>query len=302
MTLLPRLALATPPDGREPAPASLAMLAGLNRVGWRVQHFRSRARPFGTASVHQITGLPGRHLDAWLMPPATCREVFARGCRQAEIALVEGALDDIHQRPDPFPFDRPGWLGPIREALDLPTLAMVPCPHLDRGVHLPAVPPEADAVLIDGLERREDFETIRHLVQLLIKKPVVGAVEALPGIRAALAGTPTDELLDEEIVDRLGASFLRFADLRAIRALRKAARSPSRTAGAGVTDAGSEWPTPRTRRSVAITRTRWRLSKHSVRNWSSSRRCVTRPYRKRWIWSSSVAGFQTATPTSLRRT
>ncbi len=133
MTLLPRLALATPPDGGEPAPASLAMLAGLTRVGWRVQHFRSRARPFGTASVDQITGLPGRHLDAWLMPPGD----LSGGLRAAVVDRPRSpwsrALDDINQRPDPFPFDRPGWLGPIREALNLPTLAFGSLPSSRSG-------------------------------------------------------------------------------------------------------------------------------------------------------------------------
>src|SRR5262249_15407814 len=87
---LPRLGLATRATGPEPSVASLAMLAGLTERGWRVQHFRTRACPTAKEAVGQVTGLPGRHLDAWLMPPAVCRGLFARAGASAELSVVEG--------------------------------------------------------------------------------------------------------------------------------------------------------------------------------------------------------------------
>ena len=74
--------------------ACLSMLAGLTQRRWRVQHFRTRACPTATEAVGQVTGLPGRHLDAWLMPPDVCRELFTRASRSAELSLVEGTLDE----------------------------------------------------------------------------------------------------------------------------------------------------------------------------------------------------------------
>ncbi len=218
MTRMPRLALAIPSLSPEPSAASLAMLAGLTRLGRRVQHFRSRARPFGTESVAQVTGLPGRHLDAWLMPPDVCRDVFIRGMRQADLALVEGTLEEIRQRHDPFPFDRPGRLEPIAEALDLPTIGLVPCRKAE-GFHLTNVPDRVDALLLDGLECPEDFDSLRKLIQMVVKKPVLGAVEALPEIREALSRTPTDCPLPEHVIGLLADSFLRFADLNTLQNL-----------------------------------------------------------------------------------
>ena len=78
MNEFPRLALATSAEDAEPSVACLSMLAGLTRRRLRVQHFRTRACPTATEAVGQVTGLPGRHLDAWLMPPEVCRELFAR--------------------------------------------------------------------------------------------------------------------------------------------------------------------------------------------------------------------------------
>ena len=94
MNEFPRLAVATSAEGAEPSVACLAMLAGLTERRWRVQHFRTRACPTATEAVGQVTGLPGRHLDAWLMPPAVCRGLFARAAVSAELSIVEGTLGE----------------------------------------------------------------------------------------------------------------------------------------------------------------------------------------------------------------
>lgn len=218
MIHLPRLALATPATGTEPSSASLAWLAGLTERRWRVQHFRSSACPTGTQAVGQVTGLPGRHLDAWLMPDPVLRTLFSRGAREAELSLVEGTLED---KPSPIglpPYDQPGRLRPLIDALDLPTVAVLPCPARD-GFHLPRIPEGVDAVFLDELDDPADFELYRRMITLTTKTPVVGAVEAFPEVRAALRQAPRDRPIPEELFARLAASFLRFADLAAIRAL-----------------------------------------------------------------------------------
>ncbi|SIO16263.1 cobyrinic acid a,c-diamide synthase [Singulisphaera sp. GP187] len=226
MGFQPRLALATPASGPEPSPASLAWLAGLTDRRWRVQHFRSRACPFGTEAVGQVTGLPGRHLDAWLMPDDVCRRLFLRGARQADLCLVEGTLEEPTAPLESAQHDRPGGLAPIAEALDLPVVALVSCLPLDQ-FHLPHLPAGVDAVLLDGLENPDDYEAYRNLVTLMARKPVLGAVEALPEVRAAIRQSPRDQPLDDDLFRKLGASFLRFADLGAIRNLAQSRPFPS---------------------------------------------------------------------------
>lgn len=220
MMVLPRLALATPGTGIEPGPASLGLLAGLRTLRWRVQHFRSRACPTGSAAVLQATGRPGRHLDAWLMPDPLCRCVFARGAAQADLAVVEGTLD----RPAPNASDedrrcaRPGGLAPVARALDLPVIALVEAPRW-ADLHLPAIPPGVDALLLDGIEDPAEFDRIEAAARLMTGLPVVGAVEALPGARRILAETPRDRPLPDGVVAAFGSSFLRFANLPLIRSL-----------------------------------------------------------------------------------
>jgi cobyrinic acid a,c-diamide synthase len=218
MIRLPRLALATSSQGAEPALANLALLAGLTDRRWRVQYFRSWACPTGTEAVEQITGMPGRHLDTWLMPPDVCRRVFVRGASRADLTVVEGTLDEDPTAPDQVPCNHPGPIGPLAEALDLPLVSVLDCPRLER-LHLPRLSAGIDAILIDGLEDRAEFDAIRRVVSLALNKPVIGAVEALPDTRQAIRDAHRLGTVPKELFDLLGASFLRFADLATIKAL-----------------------------------------------------------------------------------
>ena len=130
--------------------ACLAMLAGLTQRSWRVQHFRTRACLTSKEAVGQVTGLPGRHLDPWLMPDAVCRRLFARAAATAELSVVEGTLGTpIDGSPCGW-CEHPGDLRPIAEALDLPIVAVVSCRGGDSDTfHLPMIPERADAVLLD---------------------------------------------------------------------------------------------------------------------------------------------------------
>lgn len=219
MTTLPRLALATPATGSDPSYASIAWLAGLTSKRWRVQHFRSHACPTATEAVGQVTGLPGRHLDSWLMPDPVLRTLFARGAQRADLALVEGTLESVETLfAARKACDMPGRLAPIVEALALPVVAVVRCAK-GEDFHLPRIPIDVDAVFLDGLENPADFECYRRMIALASRKPVLGALEAMPQVRAAILETPRDQPIAEELVAALGASFLKFADLAAIRAL-----------------------------------------------------------------------------------
>jgi cobyrinic acid a,c-diamide synthase len=109
--------------------------------------------------------------------------------------------------------------------LDLPVVAVLPCSSWD-GFHLSRLPDSVDAVFLDGLEDPEEFEQFRTMVSLVTRRPVLGAIEAFPELRAALRQAPRESPLPEELVHRLGASFLRFADLAAIRALARSRPFP----------------------------------------------------------------------------
>jgi cobyrinic acid a,c-diamide synthase len=205
----PRLGLATPSDATEPATATLAMLSGLSQKGWRVQHFRCHARPAPDVLVEATTGRASRHLDAWLMPPDVCRDVFARGLRHADLALVEGTLDESPPRTCARAAGGPGRLGPIAETLDLAIVGVVDCRR--DPIHLPQLSPAVEAVLLVGIRSHAHFAECRRLVECLSGRPVLSGVEAVP------VAHPED--LTDEAIAGLGQTFLRLLDARVLRRL-----------------------------------------------------------------------------------
>jgi cobyrinic acid a,c-diamide synthase len=221
----PRVGLAVGSTGPEPATAGIALLAGLNSRRVVVQHFRARACLTRTEVVRQAAGQPGRHLDAWLMPPEVCRAVFKRGFGSAHLAVVEGTLDPPRPGPASEQLFRPGQLRPIAEALDLPTIAVVPCPKGD-DFHLANLPDGIDAILLDELADPDDYPRLKHLVGLLARRPVIGAVEELPEVRRALAGVEPQHPAPDDLIGPLAESFLRFADLDAIGELSRSRPMP----------------------------------------------------------------------------
>jgi cobyrinic acid a,c-diamide synthase len=193
---------------------ALALMAGLTESRWRVQHFRTRACPAPTDVAGQVTGLPGRHLDSWLMPPPVCRSLFARGTRAAELAVVEGTLDQPLTISSCSQSGVPGDLKPIAETLDLPIIAVVPVTESPGGdFHLPRLPDGIDGVLIDQLPDSADLPRLRRLFRLAFDLPVLGALETLPALRDELARAPRDWVLPEEIVSTLAEQFLHHCDL-----------------------------------------------------------------------------------------
>src|SRR5262249_28176380 len=183
----------------------------------RVQHFRTRACLTAKEAVGQVTGLPGRHLDAWLMPPGVCQGLFARAGAPAELSVVEGTLSEPVVDLTCGMCEHPGDLRPIAEALALPILGVVSCRGADaESFHLPMVPDGADAILLDEIPGPEELPRLRRLIELASGLPVIGAVEAMPEVRAALERQPSDRRLPEDLIDALACGFLPHADLAAL--------------------------------------------------------------------------------------
>ncbi len=152
------------------------------------------------------------------MPPEVCRRVFARGSCGVDLALVEGTLEEGSTRINREHYARPGALRPLSASLDLPTIALLPCARWS-DLHLGGFSTGVDAFLIDELEDPEDFHRIASDVRMITKKPVIGAIEALPSARQALAEAPPNGPVDPDLLDALSRSFLRFADLPALKNL-----------------------------------------------------------------------------------
>jgi len=92
MAALPRIAIAAVQPQADLTAMVWGLMDALQRHGRRVQNFLSHAYFAPRDGATAITGLPPRHVDSWLMPEALCREVFVRGCRTSDLAIVEGSF------------------------------------------------------------------------------------------------------------------------------------------------------------------------------------------------------------------
>ena len=102
-------------------------------------------------------------------------------------------------------------------------------PARPESLHLPRLPEGIDAVLLDELTDPAALPRLKRLFGLGAKLPVIGAIEMMPGARAALEKAPRDRLLPEELISALAEAFWKHADLEAIGALARSRPFSERT-------------------------------------------------------------------------
>jgi len=178
MPLLPRLAVGTIANDARHHLVLWGLLDCLKRFGVRVQLYRSRASYADGATA--ITGDPPRHLDSWLMPPAVCREVFARGMQASDMGIVEGRFD----ASAPSTPVVGGRLDPLCELLDLPRIAVLDASRLQQCV-LPTRPDGMDGLFLDCVSDT-DYHRLQTSLEALWGIPVLGGLTEMPGVRAVV--------------------------------------------------------------------------------------------------------------------
>lgn len=136
------------------------------------------------------------------MPAEVCRDVFARGMRLADLAIVEGTLDASPVREDSRGSGVPGPIAPIVEFLDLAMVGVIDCRR--EPIHLPHLDGRIEAVLLDGVRSPSHFEECRRAVECLSGLPVLSGVE-----HSRDAGP---EELSDAAIAWLGQSFLQYLD------------------------------------------------------------------------------------------
>lgn len=204
MTPLRRVAIGTIQPGVDPQPILWALLDAFHRHGVRVQSFRSRACFPASRGAATITGLGSRYLDSWIMSPETCREAFVRGAESADLALVEGQFDSAIRGPG-----RGGRLELLCRWLDLPRVVVLDVSQTDP-CRLASQPDSADAVLLDGVRDAYHVARLTTELETLWGVPVLGAMEAVPGLRAELSSIACGAPLPRELCRRLGGHFARY--------------------------------------------------------------------------------------------
>jgi cobyrinic acid a,c-diamide synthase len=206
MGRLPRIALGSLQPQVDSQPLAWALLAALTSRGFQVQHFLSRACFTARDAVPSITGLQSRHLDSWSMSAEICRELFLRGADDCDLAIVEGSL------AEDTAVAAGSRLPPLCEWLSLPQVGFLDVTRLERCC-LPPRPRGLSGLLLDQVRDQGDFYRWQTCLESLWGVPVLGALEALPRVRRAIAAIPFGGVPDAGLCQGLGASLTRWTDL-----------------------------------------------------------------------------------------
>lgn len=198
---LPRVAIGALEPGGSYRPILWALIDALRRQGLHVQPFFSAAYCSEHRTAACFSGACPRYLDAWLMTPELCRELFARGAGPADLAVIDGEFQDRATRC------AGGRLETLCEWLDLPRLAVLDASRL--GSSLPPPPARIDGVLIDCVGSNSQLAQLILRIETQWEVPVLGSLELLPSLRAELDGISPGGRPPSDLCHTLGNQLLR---------------------------------------------------------------------------------------------
>src|SRR6056297_676050 len=124
------LVIAAPNSGSGKTTLTLALLAALKARGFSLAPFKVGPDFIDPGHHSRITGTVSRSLDGWMLGRETNREIFARGCRDADLAVVEGVMGLF----DGFSgADEAGSTAQMAKWLNLPVLLVVDAKSMARS-------------------------------------------------------------------------------------------------------------------------------------------------------------------------
>ncbi|HEV2973190.1 MAG TPA: hypothetical protein VGY55_24705 [Pirellulales bacterium] len=202
MSPLPRLAVGSIQPDLDCRAIFWALLDVFDRIGLRVQSFLSRACLQELEAATTITGTSPRHLDSWLMTAEACRERFLRTARVCDLSIVEGTFADDSRG------EMGSRLSTLSRWLALPRLGIVDMPSLS-GCQVPAERPAVDALLIDRVVCSCDFYRWQTILESLWGIPVLGGLDEVPCLRAAIGQLGSGRQPPRGLCEKLGDRLLR---------------------------------------------------------------------------------------------
>lgn len=123
-------AIAAPHSGAGKTTITLAIMAALRARGLKVQSFKTGPDFIDPMHHALVTGRVSHNLDTWMIPEAANREIFARACKSADVAVVEGVMglfDGVDgRRPD-------GSTEHLARTLGLPVVLVVDARSMARS-------------------------------------------------------------------------------------------------------------------------------------------------------------------------
>ncbi len=230
MTRIPRLVIAGTHSGVGKTTIATALMAAFARRGLRVQPFKIGPDFIDPGFHAAASGRKCYNLDGWMLPKAANGETFERGCRDADLAVVEGVMGLFDGR------DAAGESGSTAEMakwLGAPVLLVVDASAMARSA----------AAVVRGFETFDSAVNLSGVIfnrtggqrhAEMLRTAVAGACRATPlgalprnekiGLPSRHLGlTPAAESLSAALLDEMVAWVEAHLDLEALLTVARAA-------------------------------------------------------------------------------
>ena len=200
---------------------SLGLMAALVKRGLKVAPFKVGPDFIDPGHHSRIAGVGSRNLDGWMLSQNFNLDVFAKGMKDADIAVVEGVMglfDGYDGKSDA------GSTAQIAKLLGLPVILLVDAASMARSAaaivmgfeHFDAELTYA-GVIFNHLGSARHLQYLKEAVQDRIEMPCLGGILrdtaiAIPERHLGLV-TREDHPLAEENIDRLAGLIEKSIDL-----------------------------------------------------------------------------------------
>lgn len=160
---------------------AIGLMAAYRSLGYAVQGFKCGPDYIDPTYHTAATGRPSRNVDSWMCSPAAARELFERGARGADIAIVEGVMGMFDGKD---PLSNEGSTAAIAKLIGSPVLLVADCFGMARSAAavvkgFQSFDPEVRiaGVVANRVGSRKHFELVRKAVEQACGIPVLGFLE-----------------------------------------------------------------------------------------------------------------------------
>jgi len=231
---LPTVVIAAPQGRSGKTTVSIGLCAALARRGLKVQPFKKGPDYIDPSWLAAATGRSWRSLDTFLLPEDTLLASYGRACRDADFALVEGAMG-LYDAPDE---EGKGSTARLARLLHAPVILVINTARMTRSVAAMVsgyrhFEPDTNVagVILNSVSGSRHESKLRAAVERHCGIPVLGSIprdESLGIPQRHLGIVPRGEVRESAaVIDQISVRLEGRLDLDAILAVARQATGPA---------------------------------------------------------------------------
>jgi len=201
---IPRILIAGAYSGVGKTTISIGLMGALKEKGFQVQAFKVGPDYIDPSYHTAVTGKPCRNLDAWMVSQDGLIEIFERGTRDADVAVIEGVMGLYDGLSG---LDETGSTSQIAKFLRCPVILVIDAygvartaaalvlgyKNFDKNVHLAGI-------ILNRISSPTHAKWCKEAIETITGIPVVGSLPvnkeiAMPERHLGLIPTPERKMI-----------------------------------------------------------------------------------------------------------